>query len=249
MNKKKQYLNLPKSKEIDGVDYPYISYSQHSSFNETSDEFRYQMILQYIFGIKMPSRFQLFATYGNHCGEYIETIGEKRGDLLSDEDCKILDNLMKDFPESSEYEREVWIDRGDYFILGFEDRWEPITMTKKGGAVTSCDVEDFKTGNIDKKGSFYASEKYGQTTLYGFSEEQKGIKVRDSYVTMLDRKGNPMSDTNPTKLYLSGRVEKIPTPYSTERANKVLKAMDDTAKRLSSLKTTYDKLSKLTFTI
>lgn len=243
----KNYLNLPKSKEIDGKLYPYISYSQHTSFNETNQEFYYQMILQYIFGINMDSRFQIFATYGSHCGEYIETKGKKRGDLLSDEDCKILDNVMKDFPKNSEYEREVWIDRGNYFILGFQDRWEPVMATKKGGAVTACDVEDFKTGNVDKKASFYASEAYGQTTLYCYAEELKGLKVRNSFVTMLDRKGNPMSDTNPTKLYLSGVVKKIPTTYSKKRAEQVIKEMDDTAVRLAALKTTYDSLSTLTF--
>lgn len=239
MKDSKNYLNLPKSKEINGKKLPYISYSQHSSFNETSDEFRYQMILQYVFGIKIKSRFEDFAVYGGECGEYIETSGKKRGEMLSDGDCKILDGVMKDFPKTSEYEREVWIDRGNYFILGYEDRWEPI---KKG----FCDVEDFKTGNADKKGAFYASEKYGQTTLYSFAEEKKGLKVRNSFVTLLDRKGNPMSDTNPTRLYLSGRIDKIPTPYTTERAEKVIASMDDTAKRLASLKTTYDKLKELT---
>ncbi len=235
----RKFLNLPKTKEIDGELFPYISYSQHSSFNETSDEFRYQMILQYIFGIKVPSRFQDFADYGGECGEYIETKGEKRGEMLSDADCEILNDVMKDFSDKSEYEREVWIDRGNYFILGYEDRWEPIKNSL-------CDVEDFKTGNIDKKGGFYASKKYGQTVLYGFAEESKGIEVNDCFVTMLDRKGNPMSETNPTKLYLTGRVEKIPTPYSKERATEVLTSMDDTARRLSLLKTTYDKLKNLT---
>jgi hypothetical protein len=197
------------------------------------------MILNYVFGIKIPSRFDDFAVYGGECGEYIETKGEKRGEMLSDGDCDILNKVMKDFPKGSEYEREVWIDRGNYFVLGYEDRWEPIGKKQ-------CDVEDFKTGNADKKIPFYSSEKYGQTTLYSFAEEQKGLKVRNSYVTLLDRKGNPMSDTNPTRLYLSGRIENIPTPYTTERAEKVLKSMDDTAKRLASLKTTYDSLKTLT---
>lgn len=241
MSSSREFLNLPKSREVDGVKYPYISYSQYSSFKETNDEFRYQMILQYVFGIKVPSRFQAFADFGTAVGEYIETQGKKRSDLLSDADCKIIDENIKNFSKESEYEREVWIDRGTYFILGFEDRWEPI---KK-----QCNVEDFKTGNIDKKKSFYASGSYGQTTLYGFAEEQKGIKVKESFVTMFDRKGNPMSETNPTKLHLSGRVEKIPTPYSTERAEKLLKDIDRTADELASLKTTYDKLSKLHITL
>lgn len=236
MSKKKEYLNLPK--QLDGV--PYLSYSQYTSFNETNNEFYYQMLLQYIFGIKVESRFEVFATYGNNCGEYIASKGKERGELLSDNDCKILDELMKDFPTNSEYERKVWIDRGNYFILGFEDRWTPVG---KG----FCEVEDFKTGNLDKKEAFYASEEYGQTTLYCYAEEQKKIKIKDSFVTLLDRKGNPMSETDPTSLYLSGAVKKIPTPYSKERAEKLLTSMDDTAVRLASLKSTYDKLSKLSF--
>lgn len=244
MSNKRVYLNLPKQK--DGK--PYISYSQHSSFNETNDEFRYQMILNYIFGIKVPSRFELFAVFGNHCGEYIETKGEKRGSLLSDNDCKILDKVMKDFHKDSEYEREVWIDRGDYFILGFEDRWEGF-KNEETGELTHCNVEDFKTGNISKKAAHYGSEKYGQTTLYCFAEEEKGLEIKSSFVTMLDRKGNPMSETNPTKLELTGEVKRIETPYSRERAEKVLSEMDDTAVRLASLKTTYDKLKTLTFTL
>ena len=242
MNKNREFLNLPKSKEVDGVKIPYMSYSQYSSFNETSDEFRYQMILNYIFGIKMVSRFEDYAVYGGECGEYIETQGEKRGEMLTDADCAILDKVMKDFPKNSEYEREVWIDRGNYFILGFEDRWEPIGKA-------SCDVEDFKTGNAEKKRAHYASKNYGQTVLYGFAEESKGIKVNDCYVTLLDRRGNPMSDTNPTRLALTGKIEKIPTPYTKERAEEVITSMDKTAVKLASLKTTYDKLKTLTFQI
>lgn len=234
----KKQLNLPRRKEINGVDYPYISYSQYSSFNDESDEFRHQMILNYIFGIKLESRFQAFADYGSQCGEYIETKGEKRGDMLSDKDCEILDKLRKDFSNYSEYEREVWIERKGYHILGYEDRWEPLNNN-------SCNVEDFKTGNISKKASHYASGNYGQTVLYGYAEEQRGIKVKDCFVTMLDRGGNPMSETNPTKLYLTGEVKKISTPYSTKRAEEVLKKMDETAHKLDSLKTTYDKLKEL----
>ena len=241
---KQTYLNLPKTKEVNGEMIPYISYSQHSSYNETSDEFRHQMILKYIFGIEIESRFQAFADYGGQCGEYIETKGEVRGDMLSDKDCEILDSVMKDFPEDSQYEREVWIDRGNYFILGYEDRWEPVGY--HNNAVDICDVEDFKTGNISKKASYYGSRKYGQTVLYGFAEEQKGIEVRNCFVTMLDRRGNPMSDDNPTNLELTGKVKKIETPYSSKRAEEVLLSMDDTARKLDLLKTTYEALKDLT---
>lgn len=242
----KNKLNLPKSKEVNGVQEPYISYSQYTSFNEDSDEFRYQMILQYIFGIKTVSRFEDFAVYGNHCGEYIETKGEKRGDMLSDNDCKILDDIMKDFSKDCEYEREVWIPRPKqgYNILGYQDRWEPLGVDDNG---FWCNVEDFKTGSIERKRDKYLDESYGQTTLYSYYEEAiKGHKVEESYVTMLDRAGNPMHRTNPTKLYLTGKTEKLPTPYSIERAERLLKKIDDTAIRLASLKTTFEALKDLT---
>lgn len=245
MKNNKKYLDLPKTKKINGVEIPYISYSQYSSFTEENEEFRNQMILKYIFGIEVSSRFQIFADFGSHCGEYIETKGQKRGDLLSDKDCEILNDLIKDFPEDSEYEREVWIDRGRYFILGYIDRWTPL----KHDIATTCDVEDFKTGNLLKKKSFYASEKYGQTTLYCNSEIKKGNKIKNSFVTLLDRKGNPLSDTNPTKLELTGKTEKIETPYSEERAEKLLKSIDETAVRLATLKETYKNLKKITIKI
>lgn len=232
----KNKLNLPKSKN--GI--PYISYSQASSFRETNDEFRYQMILQYIFGIEVKSRFEDFAVYGNNCGEYIETKGEKRGEMLSDNDCEILDKVMKDFIEGSEYEREVWIERDGYAILGYEDRWTPTGENE-------CEVEDFKTGNISSKRAFYSSEAYKQVLLYCYFEDTiKGNKIKDSYVTMLDRKGNPMSLTDPTKLYLTGEVEKISTPYDRARAEEFLKDLDNIALEIASLKTTYDSLKDLT---
>lgn len=242
-NKKQNYLNLPKSREVEGESLPYMSYSQYSSFKEENEEFRNQMILKYIFGKEVPSRFQIFADFGSHCGEYIETQGKKRGDLLSDSDCEILDKVMKDSPKDSEYEREVWIDRGKYFILGYTDRWVPVGINEEGN--WCCDVEDFKTGNVAKKKSFYASGKYGQTTLYSFFETKNGLKVRRSFVTMLDRKGNPMSETNPTKLELTGLVERIETPYTEERAEKLLEDMDKTAERLATLKETHKALSKI----
>lgn len=240
MNKQ---LNLPRvykdEKHPDRVGKVYMSYSQYSSFNETG-EFRYQMILQYIFGIKMESRFQAYADFGTHCGEYIETKGAKRGSMLSNEDCKILDNVMKDFPKTSEYEREVWIKRNGYYILGFIDKYVPLENKY-------CTVGDFKTGN-KKKVDKYSSEEYGQTTLYSFGETEKGSTVKDSYVTLLVRSGNPSPMYGePTPFKLTGEVVNIPTPYSKERAEKVLEKMDRTAEKISSLKTTYDKLKTLTF--
>jgi hypothetical protein len=239
-----EQLNLPRKykdeKHPDRIGLPYISYSQHTSFNEIG-EFHYQMILNYIFGIKVESRFQAYADMGSASGEYVEDKSKKENPLLNEKDKTILNKYIDSLPDDCEYEREIWIKRDGYHIYGFEDVFYP--EKKKGEGV---EVVDVKTGSIVKKGPFYASESYGQTNLYAYYEDViKGNKIKDCRVVMFDREGNAMKE-NPDELHLTGQVKDIPTPYSRVRAEKVIKKMDNTAKALSSLKTTYDKLSTLT---
>lgn len=248
--KKQEYLNLPRKYTIredtpkefyyrEGL--PYVSYSQHTSFNETG-EFYYQMVLQYIFGLKIDSRFKAYSNFGSDTGDYVNPYDKDKNGLLNDKDRDILNNFMKDIPEDCEYEREVWIERDGFFILGYSD----IFYQDKGDGV---EIVDLKTGSIIKKEKHYASEDYGQTNLYAYYEDTvKENKIKDCRVVLFDREGNAMKDI-PDELHLTGLIKHIPTTYSRKRAEKVLKGMDKTAKDLSSLKDTYDKLSTLTFTI
>lgn len=241
MNKQ---LNLPKKykdeKNPDRIGLPYISYSQHTSFNENG-EFFYQMVLNYIFGIKVESRFQVYADMGSATGEYVENKSKKENILLNEKDKAILDKYIDNLPDDCEYEREIWIERDGYYIYGFEDVFYKEKVKGEG-----VEVVDIKTGSIVKKGPFYASEAYGQTNLYAYYEDVvMGNKIKDCRVVMFDREGNAMKE-NPDELHLTGKIEKIPTPYSRARAEKVIRKMDKTAKEISSLKDTYDVLSTLT---
>ena len=239
MSKKQEYLNLPKSREVDGKTIPYMSYSQYTSFNEIG-EFHYQMVLNYLFGIKLESRFGAYAEYGTACGEHIEDKSRKDHPMLNSKDKGILGKYIDGLPEHCQYEREIWLERKGYFILGYED----VFIEDQGDGV---EVIDAKTGSIVKKGPFYASDKYGQTNLYAYFEDTvKKNKIKDCKVIMFDRVGNAMKE-DPDELHLSGQVKDIPTPYSRERAEKVLAKMDATAVKLASLKTTYDALKTLTF--
>ena len=215
---------LPKFEKYNGK--PKLSYSQITSFKDPL--YRSQYILGYFFGIQDPGN--IYAFFGGEVGEYIETSGEKVGPMLDEGTRQVLDNLER--PEGSEHEVEIVVDRGDYVIQGFIDRIYPV----EGGV----EVLDFKTGNIDKKATFYGSQYYQQTTLYSYAVEQEGHPVKKSFVKLLGRKGNNMGGN---MLRLSGDIKDIPTPYSPERAEIFLAKTDKIAKEISDLYEVYNYLN------
>jgi len=232
-------LNLPsiyKEREHNPVPERYkkhigkqaISYSTYNSFIE--DGYRGSWFANKF--LKLPSEGNIFTEYGSSVGNYQET-----GIIqpyLSDFDMSVLD---KEYPANpnAEYEREVLIDMGEYVIYGFVDR---ILGMETG----ELDIDDFKSGSIDKKASEYASEDYGQTTLYAHGLKLEGYKIKSSGVVLFDRKGNTLEEGHHNQLRLTGEIEKIDTPYSEERAKKLLKKIDDVAKQISDYYTLYQKI-------
>ena len=252
MNKQ---LNLPrvykstsdKFKHHEGK--PKLSYSQYTSFNDP--QYFNGYVLGYIFGIPQDSNF--WAEFGSYCGtslEYRMDVHKAEGEdkkLLDDAfkyfnktDIQTLHEANKMFPDNSVYEREIVLDRGSYVTQGFID----INFTKEGKEV----VIDAKTGgkNSKTKGtSFYASDKYGQTRLYSRALKEEGCELGYCGVIFLDRTYEGEFE-NPI-LHLSGEIINVETPYTEEKVEVLLKKMDRTAEKISSLKTTYDKLKTLTF--
>jgi len=203
---------------------PKLSYSQYSSYKDL--EYQNQYYLQYFMGIKLPSGE--FASYGSSCGEFIEDVANnvvpRTGDL-SDDDITILHNII-DFPENCVYEDEMIVDLGDIVLEGYSDR----TWYKDNNEV---EIRDYKTLNLDKKADFYASEEYGQTTLYCFQKEREGYTIVNSEVFGLGRKGSSLGGTGNFKMRLSGDYKIIPTPYSKERAEKVIESITKVAHQIS----------------
>jgi len=210
---------------------PKLSYSQYTSYSDP--EYQNDYYVQYFSGIKLPSGE--FADFGSACGEFIEAHakGEHKPGILSDEDIQILKEKIS-YEEGCIYEDEIIVDLGQFCLEGYSDK----TWYKENNEV---EIEDYKTLNIDKKSTFYASEEYGQTTLYCYQKEKEGYTIVNSQVIGLGRKGSSLSGTGNFKMRLSGEVVVIPTPYSKERAEKVIAKITEVAHQISDEFKIYEK--------
>lgn len=202
---------------------PKLSYSQYSSYKDP--EYQDQYYLQYFSGIELSSGE--FAEFGSSVGQYIEDIANKvekpRKGFLSEEDCQVILNKV-DFPDNCIYEDEVVVDFGTFVCEGYIDRAKYDQKT--------VEIRDYKSLNLSKPEK-YESEDYGQTTLYSLQKERLGYEVINSEVFGLGRKGNSLEGVGNFKMRLSGETKIIPTPYSKERANKVLEDITKVAKQIS----------------
>lgn len=225
-----KYINRSGDPKYDKyVGRPKLSYSAYGSFNEPA----YKGEFFGVYFLDAPRTGTIFTSYGSAVGGFMET-GEEN-DYLSESDKNTLLSIGR--PEGAIYEYEIIIDRGSYIIQGFIDRMMV-------DAKNYVDVVDFKTGAIDKKKKDYASEDYQQTTMYCYALEQEGYTISSSGVILADRKGNTLEAGNKNVLRLTGDFEYIPTPYSTERAEKFLEKFDKTAKEISEYWKTYCKYFK-----
>lgn len=237
MAKRKAKLNLPRVynnpennenfKDFEGL--PKISYSQIDSWN--SELYRGGYIAKYFIGLEDSGN--VFSDYGSKVGEWFEKGVDESGDL-SAEDLQVLKEKIGR-PENCEYEREIVVKRPlGYVIQGFIDR----TRRGEWNGKSQLEVVDFKTGNMDKKKSFYAGPDYQQTTLYTHALIEEGEEIIWSGVVLLGRKGNGMEKS---PLRLSGDVDSIPTEYSEERINKFFKKVDKTVKEINEYYKVYNK--------
>ncbi len=228
----KEGISRPEHEKFHGR--PKLSYSAYGSFNEPA--YKGEFFGTYF--LKAPRTGTIFTEFGSAVGGFMET--EEPQDLLSKFDMETLLNKIGR-PKGAEYEREIIIDRGSYIIQGFIDRVEYVRIN---GAMGGVEVIDFKTGAIDKKAKDYASGDYQQTTMYAYALEQLGYDIAYSGVKLADRKGNTLEAGNKNVLRLTGEVMDIPTPYSTERAEKFLTKFDKTAKEIEAYWKVYQKYFK-----
>lgn len=220
---------------------PKLSYSQVGSW--TDADFKSGYIKKYICGITDVIENTIYANFGSACGTYLESLylndfssHKEYEHLLSNSDRKILEEKIPKF-EKCVYEDYIVIDRGDYVIEGFIDR--TIINDKDDMKIH---IQDFKTGSIAKKQSYYASkETYMQTNLYAYAKEKEGYEIEKCDVILLDRKGN---NTQRSPLKLTGEICVIDTPYSKPDTEKYLKKIDKVAKEISEYYQKYLKYFK-----
>ena len=207
---------------------PALSYSTYTAFKE--EAYRGEWLANKFLGIENEG--SIFTEFGSSVGNYQEK--NEPQPYLTELDMSILDREIPANP-LAEYEREIVVDMGSFIVYGFIDR----VLGIESGEV---DIADFKTGSIEKKAGDYASDDYQQTTLYCYGLEQEGFKIKSSSVVLFDRKGNTLESGNKNVLRLTGDIKYIPTPYSRERAEKFLKELEKTAKKIEEYWKLYQKI-------
>jgi hypothetical protein len=211
------------------VGLPKISYSQIDSWN--NPDYKGEYFESYFLGIGDSGN--IFTHFGSLVGEWFEKGQDESGEL-SESDIEVLSSIGR--PANCEYEREVVIVRPlGYAIQGFIDRARTIVDESDKKQI---EVIDFKTGNIEKKSSFYGGNDYQQTTLYTFGLIEEGEDVVWSGVVMLGRNGNG-SEKSP--LRLNGDVLSIETPYSEDRIDLFFNKCDKTVEEISEYYKFYNK--------
>ena len=215
-----------------------ISYSQYTSFKDP--QYRASYIIQYMIQCEYKSAFEIFATYGNQVGTYLESKGmdlpQPATQLLSPEDKEILEKLPIEEHSLFEYEivMPVYDSAGKllFCVQGFVDK--AVLFEDKASVI------DYKTGNTTTKVAYYAGDEYGQTTLYShYLATQENYTIDYSGVTLLGRKGNGLPGK---ELKLSGEVLNIPTPYSKERGEEVIAGITKVALEIEKYYKVYLKL-------
>jgi hypothetical protein len=200
-----------------------LSYSQIGSFSDPL--YKNDYIRQYMMGIR--SEGSIWTEFGSAVGEWLETHGKVSSPLLLDDTIEALKQVPR--PAKADYEYPIAVvvstDEGDVVLEGYIDELEYTGPNK-------VIIRDFKTGNIEKKAEYYASEDYQQTTLYAYHMETEGFEIEGSCVTLLSRKGNGYAK-HPVRL--ENKILDIPTPYSKERAEQFFVKVRKVAKEISDM--------------
>lgn len=201
----------------------YISYSSAESWESYREDF----IKKKFAKIKIPS--SIYGAFGTYVGEAVEhgKFDKENPYGFTGQGNLDLDSLR---PSNGEYEKMILIDRGEFVILGFIDRYHEI---KKDVA----HITDFKTGGA-KKEAKYQSDDYVQVVLYAHAIEQTGKEIGATDVWFVRRTG---SHKNPP-MHISEEQFEIPLVYNEERVKFALDKIDRIVNEISDCYHTYLKI-------
>lgn len=197
---------------------PYISYSTETSFNDYLEDF----VKQKLAGIKLPS--SVYAEFGSWVGEYVET-----GVKVLDSEFEGAENLdLIPREAGAVYERPVVIDYCEFFLIGFIDVYK-----EKNNVASIIDIKTGGSTSADK----YKSDSYIQVPLYAYAVEQEGLEIGECGVYFCRRTGSHFKPP----LTLSKEQFFIPIQYDRKKAEKAVKRVENTTKKISELYKTYKK--------
>ena len=201
---------------------PYVSYSTIESWEEYREDFIKEKL------VGLPQPFGIYKTFGSYLGTAFE-----EGKFPEDNPHGFIGqenlDLSKYRNDASEYEKLIIIDRGEFIIIGFIDKFERL----EDGSVH---ILDLKSGGA-KKEDKYASEDYIQVPLYAHALEVMGEKIGRTDVLFVRRESShykPPLRVGKEQFY-------IPVNYNKAKVDKALKKVDRVVKEISEIKTTFDK--------
>ena len=201
---------------------PYISYSTVESWEEYREDFIKEKL------VGLPQPFGIYKEFGSYLGTAFENGNfdhENPFGFIGQENL----DLSKYRTDDAEYEKLIIIDRGEYIIIGFIDKFERL----EDGSVH---VQDLKSGGA-KKEEKYASDEYTQVPLYAHALEQLGEKIGKTDVLFVRRESSHYKPP----LKISKEQFYIPISYTKEKVDKSLKKVDRVVKEISEIKSVYDK--------
>ena len=204
------------------LDKPYISYSTMESWEEYREDFIKEKL------VGLPQPFGIYKEFGSYLGTAFENGNFDHDNPFGFIGQENLD-LSKYRTDDAEYEKLIIIDRGEYIIIGFIDKFERL----EDGSVH---VQDLKSGGA-KKEEKYASDEYTQVPLYAHALEQIGEKIGKTDVLFIRRESSHYKPP----LKISKEQFYIPVNYTKEKVDKALKKVDRVVKEISKIKTEYDK--------
>lgn len=186
----------------------YISYSQHSKWKKSIKDY----IKSYFFGERFEGN--AYTDFGSLIGESLEhndfssfTAKEKK--------------VLKKVTRLDEFEREIKLDMGDYYVMGFIDSNDKELKT----------IIDYKTGDMTKV-DVYEADDYDQLGIYAAAIEQETGKLPEqAYVELIERVGNAFRGED---LALGTEIARIPQDISPKKIKEIKKDVDKVAVEISN---------------
>lgn len=185
----------------------YISYSQHSKWKRDRKDY----IKSYFFGERFEGN--AYTDFGSKIGEALENNDFSE---FTKQEQKILEKVTR----LDEFEREIRLDFGDFYVLGFIDSNDKDLKI----------LIDYKTGALNKV-SEYESDKYDQLGIYAAAIEQEtGNLPEQAYVELIERVGNAFKGE---PLELGKEIVQIPQDISPEKIAEIKEDVLRVAKEIS----------------
>lgn len=221
-------IELPK-KNKEGKSY--ISYSQYSKWKTSKKDY----IKSYFLGEAFEGN--AYTEFGSLIGEALEN-NDFSGFTPKEQE------LLQKVTRLDQFEREIVLDFGEFFVKGFIDTNDSLLDgIKEGAKEVVTKVVDYKTGDSNKV-EVYESEDYDQVAIYAAAIEQEtGYLPTKGWVELIERTGNPFRGE---ELKLGSRVFVIPQDLSREKIDETKAKVLKVAQSISDYYKVFNKLNSVT---